>query len=154
MCNDVYRTNDTPTCGSGSITLHMSEDIFEVNDYQILLCADGCNPSDIVSRASQGYAPVYQVIPDGEIKGNFQTFKFKMAVPELMADDLKRQGNYEDIAEQTEENYYYLLAIDKNHYAYIHLERRKGMEKFENEAELTDTVIKKAEIDLNLNTAE
>ena len=154
LCDDVYRTNDTPTYGSGSIALPTVQDVLEVNDYQILLCADECDHSAIVSRASQGYATVYQVVLDGEIDGNFQAFKFKMAIPEPMVENLKNQGNYEDIIEQIESNYYYLIVIDENHYAYIHLERKEGVEKIEHEAELADSIIKKAEINLNLDIGE
>lgn len=154
QCDDVYRTDDTPTHGSGSISLPMAQDVLTVVDYQILLCGDGCEIDAVVSRASQGYAPAYQVVADGEIDGNFRTLKFKMEIPEPMVEDLKNQGNYEDTIEQIKGNYYYLLVLDEKHYAYIHLGRREGAEKIEDEAELADSIIKNARIILNLDTGE
>ena len=73
LCDDVYRSDDTPTHGTASIALPMAQDVLEVKDYDILLCGDGCDPAAVVSRASQGYAPAYRVVSDGEIDGNFKT---------------------------------------------------------------------------------
>ena len=144
LCDDVYRSDDTPTHGTASISLPMSQDVLELKDYQILLCGDGCPPESVVSRASQGYAPAYRVVPDGEIDGNFKVLKFKMEIPEGMLEDIKKQGVYEQIVEEIESQYYYLLVLDEKHYAYIHLERIEGAEKIETEAELADDIVKKA----------
>ncbi len=146
LCDDVYRTDNTPTHGMGSIALPMGQDVLEVADYDILLCGDGCPPESVVSRASQGYAPAYRVVPDGEIDGNFKTLKFKMEIPEPMLEDIKRQGVYEMITEQIESEYYYLIVLDEKHYAYINLERIDGAEKLENEAELADSIVKNARV--------
>lgn len=144
LCDDVYRSDDTPTHGTASISLPMSQDVLELKDYQILLCGDGCPPESVVSRASQGYAPAYRVVPDGEIDGNFKVLKFKMEIPEGMLEDIKKQGVYEQIVEEIESQYYYLLVLGEKHYAYIHLERIEGAEKIETEAELADDIVKKA----------
>lgn len=146
LCNDVYRTKDTPTHGSGTIDLPMTQDVLEIKDYELLLCRDKCEPTTIVRLASQGYAAVYRVISDGELDGNFKTLKFKMVIPEPMVEDLKQQGVYEDTIERLESNYYYLLVLDETHYAYIHLGRIAGAEKVENEAALADSIVKNAEI--------
>ena len=146
LCDDVYRGDDTPTHGTGSIALPMGQDILEVKDYDILLCGDGCSPESVVSRASQGYAPAYRVVADGEIDGNFKVLKFKMEIPEQMLEDIKTQGVYEQITEEIESKYYYLLVLDEKHYAYINLERIEGAEKTENEAELADSIVKNARV--------
>lgn len=146
LCDDVYRSDDTLTHGTGSISLPMGQDILKVEDYDILLCSDGCDPTAVVSRASQGYAPVYRVVADGEIDGNFKVLKFKMEIPEPMLEDIKKQGVYEQITEEIESQYYYLLVLDEKHYAYIHLERVEGAEKIESEAELADAIVKNARI--------
>ena len=146
LCDDVYRSDDTPTHGTGSIALPMGQDVLEVADYDILLCGDGCSPESVVSRASQGYAPAYRVVSDGEIDGNFNVLKFKMEIPEPMLEDIKKQGVYEQITERIGSQYYYLLVLDEKHYAYINLERIEGAEKFENEAELADSIVKNARI--------
>ena len=59
LCDDVYRSKDTPIHGTASISLPMAQDVLELKDYDVLLCGDGCDPAAVVSRASQGYAPVY-----------------------------------------------------------------------------------------------
>ncbi|MBQ7974633.1 MAG: hypothetical protein IJ300_02980 [Clostridia bacterium] len=146
LCDDVYRGDDTPTHGTASIALPMAQDVLEVKDYDILLCGDGCSPESVVSRASQGYAPAYRVVADGEIDGNFKVLKFKMEIPEQMLEDIKKQGVYEQITEEIESKYYYLLVLDEKHYAYINLERIEGAEKIENEAELADSIVKNARV--------
>ena len=146
LCDDVYRSDNTPTHGTASIRLPMSQDVLELKDYQILLCGDGCPPESVVSRASQGYAPVYHVVPDGEIDGNFKVLKFKMEIPKPMLEDIQKQGVYDQITERLESQYYYLLVLDEKHYAYINLERIEGAEKLEHEAELADSIVKNARI--------
>ena len=146
LCDDVYRSDDTLTHGTGSIALPMAQDVLKVKDYDILLCGDGCPPESVVSRASQGYAPAYRVVADGEIDGNFKVLKFKMEIPEQMLEDIKTQGVYEQITEEIESKYYYLLVLDEKHYAYINLERIEGAEKSENEAELADSIVKNARV--------
>ena len=146
LCDDVYRSDSTPPHGTGSIQLPMGQDCLELKNYGILLCGDGCAPESVVSRASQGYAPAYQVVSDGEKDGNFKVLKFKMVIPEPMLEDIKDQGVYEQITEQIESQYYYLLVLDENHYAYIHLERIKGATKIADEAELADSIVKSARI--------
>lgn len=149
LCDDVYRTDETPTHGSGFIALPMTQDALAVEAYEILLCDDRCDPTAVASRVSQGYAPVYHVVSDGEFDGNFRTLKFKMQIPEPMVEDLKNQGAYETVTEQIESNYYYLLVLDKTHYAYIHLARRDGANKSEQEAELADSIVKNARVSFN-----
>ena len=151
LCDDVYRSDSTPTHGTGSIMLPMAQDTLELKNYDILLCCDGCTPESVVSRASQGYAPAYQVVSDGEIDGNFKVLKFKMVIPEPMLEDIKDQGVYEQLTEQIESQYYYLLVLDENHYAYIHLERIEGAEIIESEAELADSIVKNAKISFEPN---
>ena len=146
LCDDVYRSDDTPTHGSASIALPMAQDVLELKDYDILLCGDGCSPESVVSRASQGYAPAYHVVSDGEIDGNFRTLKFKMEIPEGMLEDVKKQGVYDQIIEELGGQYYYLLLLDETHYAYIYLERKEGVEKIDDEAELADGIVKNAKI--------
>ncbi len=148
LCDDVYRTAETPTHGSGTIMLPMAQDALTIEDYKILLCGDGCDPADVVSRASQGYALAYKVVAAGELDGNFRILKFKMEIPAPMVDELKEQGSYNNILEQIERNYHYLLILDEKHYAYIHL---KDNEDSVNGTELADDVIKKATVQFESN---
>lgn len=154
LCDDVYRTDDTPTHGSGTLTLSVPQNVLAVADCQLLLCNDGCDLASVVSRAAQGYAPAYEVVADGESEGNLPVFKFKMTIPEPMVEDLKNQGSYEDVTAQVERNYFYLLAAEGNCYAYLHLERAEGAEATENEAALADAVAENAEISLMLTDGE
>ena len=143
LCDDVYRTAETPIHGSGTITLPMAQDALTVEDYQLLLCGDGCEPADVVSRTSQGYAIAYRVVPDGELDGNFRILKFKMEIPAPLAEELKKQGSYDDAIERIGRDYYYLLLLDEKHYAYIHL---MGNEAAGDVSELADDMIKKAAV--------
>ena len=146
LCDDVYRSEDTHTHGKGSISLPTGQELLEVKDYDILLCGDGCPPESVLSRAAQGYAPAYRIVSDGEMDGNYKILKFKMEIPEQMLEDIKRQGVYDQIKEEIESQYYYLLVLDNKHYAYIHLERKEGSAKIEDEAELADGIVKNAKI--------
>ncbi len=148
LCDDVYRTAETPTHGSGTITLPMMKDGLIIEDYKIIRCDDGCDPVHVVSRASQGYALVYSVAADGELEGNFPILKFKMEVPAPMADELKEQGSYERIIGQIEREYYYLLVLDEEHYAYIAL---RGDENLQDSSEFADDIMKKATVQYESN---
>ena len=134
LCDDVYITDDTPTHGSGQIALDMTREGLEVKDHKLLLCRDNCDPVHVVSRASQGYAPVYQVVADGELMGNYQILKFKMKTPEEMVGG----------ANPPEGNYYYLIKLDKKHYAYIHLERAPDAAATDEEQILADYIVQNA----------
>lgn len=146
LCDDVYRSDNTPTHGTASIRLPMSQDVLELKDYQILLCGDGCPPESVVSRASQGYAPAYRVVPDGEIDGNFKVLKFRLKIDEAWLENMHNQGINVAIAEEMYGHYYYLLVLDEMHYAYIHLDAIDGGEEIEHEAELADSIVKNARI--------
>ncbi len=146
LCDDVYRSDDTPTHGTGTIALPMGQDVLEVKDYKILLCGDGCAPEAVVSRASQGYAPAYRVVPDGEIDGNFKVLKFKMELDEAWLNDTINSGFNVAIEETLESKYFYLLVLDEKHYAYINLEVIDGVDEVEYEAELADSIVKNARI--------
>ncbi|MBE6551607.1 MAG: hypothetical protein E7665_05665 [Ruminococcaceae bacterium] len=149
LCDDVYLTDDTPIHGSGSVILPTNQDVLEVNDYRIILCSDKCDPSEIVQRAFQGYAPVYSVVYNGEFNGNFKILKFNLEIPEPIIEDFEKKGDYqtiENMTERIESIYQYLLVLDDNHYAYVCLERKEGVEKHEHEAELADSIVKSARV--------
>lgn len=163
LCDDVYRTMLTPTHGTGTITLESVggytisgaetsiKTTYISTDCKIILCDDGCKPESVVSRASQGYAPAYEVVLDQEYNTkqswNYNTQKFKMVPPHQMVEDLKNQGVYQQVMQRLERQYYYLITIDENHYAYICIEPTdKTSEKPDNETDLINEIIKKAQI--------
>ena len=146
-CDEVYKTEETKIYGKGSVDLTNIQDNFEVFDCQLLLCEDKCNPADVVSRMSQGYAAVYQVALDEEFDGNYKTQEFKMVIPEGMIDEFENQENE---AAPKDGNYYYLLTLDETHYAYVHIGRKEGLKKIENEAEVADSIIKNAQVNLEI----
>ncbi|MBE6701460.1 MAG: hypothetical protein E7582_06215 [Ruminococcaceae bacterium] len=150
LYDDVYRSDDTLTWGSGTICLPMSQEILELKDYKILLCDNECELETVVSLSAQGYASVHNVELAEEIDGNFKTFRFKMVMLEQMANAMKEQGVYDNIVEEIEGQYYYLLELDEKCYAYIHLERKEGLKKGENEAEIANFVVKNARVSFEL----
>lgn len=147
LCDSVYSTDYTLTYGVGSVVLPVQKDCFELKDYRVFLCTDDCAPADIVSRASQGYATAYQVVLDEEFYSDYPIFRFKMIMPDLMENDLKNQGIYDDMVKQMENNHYYLIAVDENHYVYIHFEEKSDFEK--NNADFFNTVVKKVTVNIN-----
>ncbi len=152
-CDDVYRTDDTPTHGNGTITLAIEGSGFEVTDCQLLLCDDGCEQNAVVSRASQGYAVAYNTVLAREFEGNYPTRAFSMGIPEPMVDDLIKQGIYEKFVDELEREYYYLLSLDRTHYAYICIEPMEGTQKVENEAEIIDGIIKNVNVSFSSHPA-
>ncbi len=153
-CGDVYRTDDTPTHGEGTVTLAIENSGFEVTDCEILLCDDGCALTAVVSRASQGYAVAYDTVLAREFEGNYQSYAFSMGIPEPMVDDLIKQGIYHQFVDELEREYYYLLKLDDTHFAYICIEPSEGIAKAENEAEMVDSIIKNARVSFSSTPAE
>ena len=128
-CDDVNRTAATPVLGIGSVTLSIDRSIFRIDDCRILRCDDGCNPTDVVSRASQGYAAAYDIelvdeysVEDG---WNYPTKTFRALIPEGMREDLIHSGQLERVEAQLAHTYYYLLTLDDTHYAYFCFTEKK-----------------------------
>ncbi len=149
LCDDVYRTDETLTYGNGTVSFTVGSDVFDICDFKLLLCDDGCERADVVSRASQGYAPAYEVVETHMISGKHPVFKYKMEVPPGMIDSLKAGGAYEKVTEDINSSYHYLVKLEENLYAYICLERKAEAKKYENEKELADECVAKAFFDLN-----
>lgn len=146
-CDDVYRTKDTLTHGAGTVTLAIEGTGFEVTDCELLLCDDGCEPTSVVSRASQGYAIAYNTVLSREFDGNYPTSAFSLQIPEGMADGFAGQDEYERTAEKLEREYLYLLKLDGTHYAYICIKHLEDTERLENEAAIIDGIIKNARVE-------
>lgn len=130
-------------------TMHLPEfpDSIKLKDYGIVFCDDGCNAEGIINRAIQGWGRVYHIESDSELEGNHKILKFKMTVPEQMIEVLtKRPGQYEEILADLARNYYYLIPLSDTHYGYFHFEG-------DNE-ELADSIVKNAQITINLLTEE
>ncbi len=111
------------TYGKATLHLPLWSNIWQVKDVQVIRCEDGCEPSALVSKAAYGNAPVYAPKLQEEFYGDdYRTFRFQMTVPEAMVEDLKNSGSYDAVVEELERNVYFLLVVDKTHYAYLHLE--------------------------------
>ncbi len=146
-CTDNYYTDQTPTHGIGSISVPLDESRYQLSSCMIRLCDDGCDPAHIVSRAAQGYAPVYKIAQSKEYSAsdgwNYHTRKFIMEVPEPMIEDLQRQGILESVMSEIEREYYYLLTLDETHYAYIKIvPKDQAMEKPSDEDAIVDEFVK------------
>lgn len=148
LCDDVYILDDTPTHGSGSILLPMAQDVLELNHYKLLLCDDGCDPTAVVSRAFWGYGPGWRIdkyeehtTEDG---WSFPTRRYINEVPDEIKAQMISQGAPESVTEPRD--YIYLLTLDEQHYAYIHLKGIENTERLANESELADSIVKNARI--------
>ncbi len=147
-CDDVYRTADTPTHGYGTLSLPMGQEVLTVRDFKILLCYDGCDPTDVLNRAFSGYAPVWRIdqyeeftTADGR---SFPTRRYSNIVPDEIKAQMIAQGAPESVTNPRD--YLYLLTLDEIHYAYLHLKGREDTERLPNEAELADSMVKNSQI--------
>lgn len=146
-CDAVYRTQDTKTYGNGTVYLSCGD--FILSDIQLLLCDDGCDTADIVSRAAQGYAPAYKVVKCEEFDGNYPTARFEMEIPDGMIEFLQEPGAYEEVTARIKRSYYYLLSLDETHYAYIHIEPRDtNPQRPADETETVNSIIREAVAEL------
>ncbi len=150
LCTDVYRTNQTPTHGRGTIAIPTA-DIFELSDYDILLCNDGCDQTDVVSRRFWGYAPSWRIDKYVEFTADdgwsYYTRRYINEVPENIKAEMISQGAPESVTNPRD--YIYLLTLDENHYAYIHLKGKEGVEPAINESKLADNIVKSAIVTLS-----
>ncbi len=145
LCTDVYRTNQTPTHGTGTIAIPVT-DILELHNYDILLCDDGCDQASVISRAFWGYAPAWQLDKYEEYTADdgwsYNTRRYELAPPEDLREDMISSGTPESI--MNPRDYIYLLTLDESHYAYIYLKAKDGTERTENESILADNIVKAA----------
>ncbi len=153
-CDDVYRTEDTPTHGSGTVTLSSPEEPLSVTDVKIIACADGCRREDVVSRAAQGYAKVADVVETGFFQGEYAVYRYGFSLSAAGAEDMKNQGTYEEYMTFLSGKYFYLFILDDIHYAYISVERKNGETPVENEAFLADTVANSVSVEWYPGVAE
>ncbi len=157
LCDDVYRTDDTPTHGSGTISLPLADSGYTLYDAKLLLCDDECDPAAVVSRASQGYAPVYRIVQTAEYTEkdgyNYPTRQFSAKIPEPMLEDLQKQGVLDTITARLEREYYYLLTLDDIHYAYISIDPTdENSERPIDEESIVNEFIKNAEIEFTADS--
>lgn len=155
-CDDVYRTDDTPTHGSGTISIPINVSGYELSDFEILACDDGCNPTDVVSRAFWGYAPAWRIDQYEEYTAedgwNFDTRKYINEVPEDIKNDMISQGAPDSVTNPRD--YIYLLTLDEKHYAYIHLKGKEEAEMVSDEHTIADEFVKKAQIEFVVKNPE
>ena len=143
-CGDEYSEENL---GHGTIHLPEYPDSLKLKAYGIVFCDEEWDERTIIDVAIQGWARAYHMESDGELEGNHKILKFKMAIPEQMIEVLtKRPGQYEEILADLARNYYYLIPLDETHYGYFHFEG-------DNE-ELADSIVKNAQITINLLTEE
>lgn len=148
LCDDVYRTDDTPTYGTGTLSLSLADPI-ELCCFDILLCGDGCNQTSVISRAFWGYAPSWRLEKYDEYgiwEGwSFNTRKYSLEVPEDIKSDMIAQGAPESVTDPRD--HIYLLSLDEKHYAFIHLKGKDDTERPENEEEIANGIVKTAKIE-------
>ena len=143
-CGDEYAEENL---GHGTIHLPEYPDSLKLKAYGIVFCDEEWDERTILDVAIQGWARAYHMENDGELEGNHKILKFKMTVPEQMIEVLtKRPGQYEEILADLARNYYYLIPLSDTHYGYFHFEG-------DNE-ELADSIVKNAQITINLLTEE
>ena len=146
LCDDVYRSDDTPTHGEYTITFPHGLGEYLLADCELLLCDDDCDPTDVVSRAYWGYGPAWRVdryVEFSEADGwNYPARRYDTAPPDEIAEQMREQGAPE--YEINKREYLYLVTLDETHYAYIVLKAKNTdiSVKPENETDITDALVK------------
>ncbi len=149
-CDDVYRTDQTPTYGTAAVSVPTAMSDYVVDQVSVLLCDDGCDPTDVLSRAIWGYAPgwrIDQYTEYTETDGwNYPTRAYENIVPDDIKASMMEQGTPEWLYDRRE--YPYLLTLDETHYAVIVLKPKSyESEKPTNERERVDDILKTVRID-------
>ncbi len=150
LCDDVYRTDSTPTHGEASVYSEAELTDYVVEDCKILLCDDGCDPTDVLNRAFSGYAHAWRIdryeehtTGDG---WRYDTRRYINEVPEQIRRQMKDQGAPEYVMFPRE--YLYLVTLDETHYAYfVIVPADVEGEKPADEEALADEIVKQFRID-------
>ncbi len=152
-CDDVYFGEDTVTYGTVTAVISTIHTEYQIADLSVVRCVDDCDPTSVVSRQFWGYAPSWPIdqyeeftVEDG---WNYPTRRYPNIVPEEIASQMREQGAPEEVYSPRE--YLYLMTVEEGIYAYVSVKAQVGSEKPENEADLTDEIIKKATFTLALD---
>lgn len=158
-CDDVYILDNTPIHGEYTVTFPEGTGDYRIYACKVLLCDDGCDLTDVLSRAVWGYAPAYRIDQYDEIETgdgwNHSGRQYYNIVPDEMAAELRRQmteggaEEYEISEGLGERRYIWLLNLGENMYLYTVLEAanyRKEMP--ENENDLVNDLMKSAVVEV------
>ncbi len=149
-CDDVYRTEYTATHGTAAVSVPTAMSDYVVDQVQILRCDDGCDPTDVLSRALWGYAPGWRIDQYTEYTPadgwSYPTRAYENIVPDEIKASMIAQETPVWLYDRRE--YPYLLTLDDTHYAVIVLKPKSyETEKPENERELVNDILKTVRID-------
>ena len=158
-CDDVYITDNTPIHGEYTVTFPEGTGDYRIYACNVLLCDDGCDLTDVLSRAIWGYAPSYRIDKYDEIEAgdgwNYSGRQYYNIVPDEMAAEMRRQlteGGLEeyDILERLgERRYIWLLDLGENRYLYTVLEAANYRQPMpENEQEIVNNIMKSAVVEV------
>ena len=161
LCDDVYRSETTPTHGKSTITFPDGLNGYKLYTCEVLLCGDGCDPHDVVWRNFFGYAGGYD-LQEMELTrtGSYPTKLYLMEYPEdivaQILSDMEKGGASEEekLAYRNRRWYLYLLTLDADHYACIFLEPENMAARPDNEQEILDALIASVAIGLSLSEPE
>ena len=155
LCDDVYRSETTPTHGESTITFPDGLNGYKLYTCEVLLCTDGCDPQDVVWRNFFGYAGGYD-LQEMELNktGSYPAKLYLMEYPEdivaQILSDMEKGGASEDemLAYRNRRWYLYLLTVDADHYACIFLEPENMAARPENEQEILDALVASVQISM------
>lgn len=151
-CDDVYRTDSTPTHGESTITFSRGLGEFELYDCEVILCDDGCDPDSVIARAFWGYAGVWplELIAEYEDTWNYPTRLYLCRAPEESLENMR--GTEEQItAYGNRRAYLYLMTLPENLYAYICVQPQNVTAPMpENEQAVVDSLISSVQINLQI----
>lgn len=157
LCDDVYRSADTPTHGSADVFIPIALTDYTVTECQILLCEDGCDPTDVVSRAFWGYGPAWRIDQYEEYRAadgwRFATRRYINEVPEDIREQMRNQGAPDSVIYPRE--YLYLVTLEPGKYAFIVIEPNEpDGEKPTDEIEQVNGFIQNMEVIVEVPVSE
>ena len=157
LCDDVYRDENTPTHGESTIVFPAGLGEYALKSCEVLLCDDGCDPTDVVSRAFWGYGPAWRIDRYEEYATadgwSYPTRRYINEVPEDIREQMRQQGAPDSVLYPRE--YLYLVTLPDNRYAYICVEPSDvDSVKPENEEALVNTLVASVQIGLTLPEAD
>lgn len=158
-CDDVYITDNTPIHGEYTVTFPEGTGDYRIYACNVFLCDDGCDLTDVLSRAIWGYAPSYRIDQYDEIEAgdgwSYSGRQYYNIVPDDMAAEMRRQltegglEEYEILERLGERRYIWLLDLGKNRYLYTVLEAANYRQTMpENEQEIVKDIMKSAVIEV------
>ena len=161
LCDGVYLSNTTPSHGESTITFTNGLNGYKLYNCDVVLCADDCDPANVVWRKFFGYAGGFPLDAlELTQTGRYPTKLYKVTYPEKELAQILSSMEQQGASEQQKQEYrnkrwyLYLVSVDEEHYACIFFEPEDVLAVPENEQEILDALIASCEITVRKDAPE